>query len=115
LPNRLYEASRHGAVPIALAGVETGRYLAERGFGVRLADAAELEARLERLTPESYAELRRALARIPAEVFAAGPEDCRRLVDNLAGERLDAPISPLPQHYARNGVSRQEHIHGAAV
>jgi hypothetical protein len=115
LPNRVYEASRHGAVPIALAGVETGRYLAECGFGLRLADAAELEARLERLTPESYAEMRGALARVPAEAFVAGPEDCRRLVDNLAGERLEASVSQLPQHYARNGVSRQEHIHGAAV
>jgi hypothetical protein len=115
LPNRLYEASRHGAVPIALAGVETGRYLAERGFGVRLADPAELEAKLERLTPEAYAALRRELTQVPAEAFVAGPEDCRRLVDNLAGGPADASFPQLPPHRARNGVSGPEHIHGAAV
>jgi len=115
LPNRLYEASRHGAVPIALAGVETGRYLAERGFGVRLTDTAELEARLGALTPEAYGALRRQLAHVPAEAFVAGPDDCRRLVDNLAGGRPDATFSQLQQHHARKGVSEQEHSHGAAV
>jgi hypothetical protein len=115
LPNRLYEASRHGAVPIALADVETGRYLAERGFGIRLADTAELEARLERLTAEAYAALRRELAQVPVEAFVAGPADCRRLVDNLAGEPADASLSQLRQRHVRNAVSGQEHIHGAAV
>ena len=115
LPNRLYEASRYGAVPIALAGVETGRYLAARGFGLRLTDTAEFERALERLTPEAYADLAAQLARISPDAFVAGPDDCRRLVENLAGERAGAPASRAPRQQPRKGVSSPEHIHGEAV
>jgi hypothetical protein len=115
LPNRLYEASRFGAVPIALAGVETGRYLARSGFGVRLDDTAELESVLERLTPQAYADLRRELARQPLDAFVARPDDCRRLVDNLAGRAPSGHPSQAPKSRPRKGASEQEHIHGAAV
>jgi hypothetical protein len=90
LPNRLYEASRFGAVPIALADVETGRALARRGFGVRLDRAEDLEAVLAALTPEAYAGLRRALEAQPAEAFVAREADCRALVDAVAGCRPGA-------------------------
>jgi hypothetical protein len=115
LPNRLYEASRHGAVPIALSGVETGRYLASHGFGLRLDDPAELEAALERLTPQAHAALRRQVAQVPLETFVAGPEDCRRLVEALAGRGAPEPGSRAPQNRLRKGVAAQEHIHGEAV
>jgi len=92
LPNRLYEASRYGAVPIALADVETGRYLARQGFGLRLNDPGELEVALARLTPRAYGALRRQVARTPAKAFVAGPDDCRRLVDTLAGRRAPDPV-----------------------
>lgn len=85
LPNRIYESGRHGAVPIALSEVQTGRWLAERGFGVRLSDPAELEGFLERLTPDAYARLCAELDAAPAQAFVADEEDCRRLVDALAG------------------------------
>ena len=85
LPNRIYESGRHGAVPIALSDVQTGRWLAERGFGVRLTDPAELEGFLERLTPEGYGRLRAELDAVPAGAFVADEGDCRRLVDALAG------------------------------
>jgi len=115
LPNRLYEASRCGAVPVALDGVETGRYLARRGFGLRLNDPAELEAALDRLTPEAYAALRREVARVPREAFVAGPGDCRRLVETLAGRGVSDAFSQPTRDLARNGVSEPEHIHGEAV
>jgi succinoglycan biosynthesis protein ExoL len=83
LPNRVYEASRFGAVPIALAGVETGRFLAQRGIGVRLDRADELEAFLEAVTPARYAALRTALESAPKSWFAADVEDCRRLAERL--------------------------------
>ena len=40
LPNRIYEASAYGVVPIALSSVETGVWLAERGAGVLIAEPA---------------------------------------------------------------------------
>lgn len=85
LPNRIYECSRHGAVPLALAGVETGRFLARREFGVRLNDLSDLEGFLERLTPETYAALRSQVEAVPTDVLVADAAACRDLVDALAG------------------------------
>jgi hypothetical protein len=90
LPNRIYESGRYGATPIALAGVQTGRYLAEHGFGVRLSDPAELEAFLDGLTPAAYGALRAQLDAVPVTAFSADEADCERLVAAIAG-RAGAP------------------------
>jgi hypothetical protein len=91
LPNRVYEASRHGAVPIALAEVETGRFLADRGIGLLLSGPAALEARLEALSAADYLRLRAALEAAPPEAFVAGAAECRRLVQAVL-----APGRPSP-------------------
>jgi hypothetical protein len=91
LPNRIYESGRYGATPIALAGVETGRWLAQRGFGLRIADPSELEGALERLTPEGYGQLRAQLEAVPLDALRADAADCRRLVDAIAGR----PVAEL--------------------
>lgn len=115
LPNRLYEASRHGAAPIALKGVQTGRYLAEHGFGVRLETPAELEVVLERLTSTAYDRLRAEVESQPRNAFVAGSEDCRRLVDAIAGRaRSEAPAT-RPQPLVGKAVAAPEHIQGEAV
>lgn len=80
LPNRVYEASRFGATPIALGEVQTGRFLAELGVGLRLSAPGRLEGVLERLTPADYLQLRRCLEAAPAAAFVAREEDCRALV-----------------------------------
>ena len=84
LPNRVYESSRHGATPIALRDVETGRYLEARSYGVRLADAADIEAFLEELTPLAYAGLVASLKAAPLSDFYADRSDCVALVTALA-------------------------------
>ena len=67
LPNRLYEGSAFGAVPLALADVETGRWLERRGCGVLLtapvADA--LGSFFESLSPAVYGEELRRLLGLP--------------------------------------------------
>jgi succinoglycan biosynthesis protein ExoL len=83
LPNRVYEASRFGAVPVALADVQTGRFLAERGIGVRLGSTDEMERVLEAMTPARYAALRGELEAAPRSLFSADAEDCRRLAERL--------------------------------
>lgn len=88
LPNRLYESSRYGATPIALRGVQTGRYLGDQDYGVRLDDPSELEAFLEQLTPEGYTALRRRLDAVPSRAFIADEADCRRLVRKIFGGTL---------------------------
>lgn len=96
LPNRLYEGSRHGAVPIALFDVETGRYLADHGFGLPLAELADLEGVLEGLTARRYADLRAGVEAMPDEMFAVGRAECRDLVRALAGGLIPHATEAAP-------------------
>lgn len=88
LPNRLYEGGLHGAVPIALAGVETGRWLAQRAAGMLLDEpAADLPARLTSLDAEQYRMLFARTAQIPTSDLAADDADARGLVERLRAAR----------------------------
>ena len=84
LPNRLYESPRFGAVPIALAEVQVGRYLQAHHFGVRLPHPGALEGVLQRMTPESFAELRRQVEAVPREALVADAAEARDLVRAIA-------------------------------
>jgi hypothetical protein len=86
LPNRLYESQLNGAVPIALRGVETGRWLARRGAGLLIDDPLqELLAKLCDLTPAAYLALVRATASIPQGDLISDLDDCKALVRALDG------------------------------
>ncbi|MFN3513199.1 MAG: glycosyl transferase family 1 [Phenylobacterium sp.] len=88
LPNRLYEGGLHGAPPIALASVQTGRWLAAHGAGLLLQDPeTELAGALGGMTPERYSEFFAATACIPVRDLAADAQDCRGLVERLAQAR----------------------------
>ena len=84
LPNRLYEGGLFGSVPIALADVETGRWLAKRGAGVLVGDPVEdLAGALAAMTPERYGDLAARSAAIPLTDLRATTADCVRLVQTL--------------------------------
>ncbi|MDC7676448.1 glycosyltransferase [Asticcacaulis machinosus] len=85
LPNRLYEGSRHGSVPIALSGTETGKFVSRHGIGLTLDEATPqaLKALFETLTPDRLADLRAALNACPASLFTATRDDCVGFVDRL--------------------------------
>ncbi|WP_410218125.1 glycosyl transferase family 1 [Paracoccus sp. (in: a-proteobacteria)] len=91
LPNRLYEGCLHGGVPIAIAGTETARYLAENKIGEVLLEASP-EALCDLLEASDLAARQRevvakAIASPPA--FICGQAECERLVDILqAGESI---------------------------
>lgn len=87
LPNRLYEGCLHGAVPIAMADVETGRWLRRAGLGILLekADPDAILALLDGLRPEDYAGKRAAVAAVPRSRWTAGLTDCIALVDAVTG------------------------------
>jgi hypothetical protein len=96
LPNRLYEGSRYGAVPIALNSVATGRYLADRGFGLPLAELSDLEGVLDGLTASEYAGLRGAVEAQPDAAFAVGKAECRALVRAFAGGLIPHATEAAP-------------------
>lgn len=86
LPNRLYEGLAHGAVPLALANVETGAWLRRNGVGVLLDDpVAELPALLAGLSPAGFRQLRDAVAALPGETVWMSPAECATIAARIAG------------------------------
>jgi hypothetical protein len=85
IPNRLYDAGAHRSVPLALAGVETGRWLAAHGLGVLFDDPLrELETFFERLDADGYRRLEARSAAADPRLFRADTADCERLGAALA-------------------------------
>lgn len=87
LPNRLYESLCYGAAPIAIAGVETARWLQARKVGLVLNPPLEqtLDQCFAAMTPETYREVREAAARLAPEATRYTPESCRAFAAELAG------------------------------
>jgi succinoglycan biosynthesis protein ExoL len=88
LPNRLYEAIACGAVPVALAHVATGAWLARRNAGVLLSNrdsVDELLGMLIHLDPRGYAVLHDRISAVPRSAIIATRADCIDLVEALAG------------------------------
>lgn len=83
LPNRLYESLAHGAVPVALEAVETGRWLAGEGVGLSLEEGEDIGPLIAAMTPARHAALMAAARAIPRERIAFSPADHRRLVAHL--------------------------------
>jgi hypothetical protein len=94
LPNRIYESSFFGAVPIAVEGVETTRWLAEKKIGVTLVGQPETSLcdLVMTMNDRRYRELFDALQRIPTSELAETPESCRQLIE--AFEKLTVPGQP---------------------
>jgi succinoglycan biosynthesis protein ExoL len=94
LPNRLYEGCLHGAVPIAMADTETGRFLAERHMGLRLEEPSveALGFLLGAIDAESFTAMRDRIAAEDRGTWVCDRRDCIALVERLKG--LTARIEP---------------------
>jgi len=90
LPNRLYESLCYGAVPIAIEGVETARWLNARDVGVVLETPFEqsLATFFAALTSGAYSRLQQATQRLAPEATRFTPESCRAFAAELAGAPL---------------------------
>lgn len=112
LPNRLYEASLHGVVPVALASTETGRFLRRRSIGVTLdtVTTGELASVFHRMDAARYRGLGEAMATVDPACWVTGPEECRALVQRLSALSglvpAMAPSFPSPSHLQPGGKSR---------
>ena len=91
LPNRIYESSFFGSVPIAVEGVETARWLARKQIGVILNGQPEMALRnfFRTLTDRRYRELAGALQGIPSTELVDAKESCYQLLE--AFEKLSVP------------------------
>lgn len=84
LPNRIYEAVAHGSVPIALSGIEVGRWLSARKAGLLVASADELPEILFNMSASQLAEYQSAITAIPHSDVLADDRDCHTLVSRLS-------------------------------
>lgn len=89
LPNRLYEGGLHGAVPIALRTVETGRWLQQHGVGllVDLPLEDSLRDLLTGITPQTYRAASAALRGADRRLFEWADPDCKDLIVRLGAVR----------------------------
>jgi succinoglycan biosynthesis protein ExoL len=102
LPCRMYEGSFYGAVPIAFAGVETGRWLAKRGAGVLFGEPLESQLFESQLTEffrgldrDRFRALAHGVEALPRKDLAIDRSDCRELVEALCRSSADHPRSFL--------------------
>lgn len=93
LPNRLYETGAFGCVPLALRGVETGRWLQRRGCGVLLDEPVDesLDAWFGGLDGGSYAASAAAVLRLPMSDFVDDADAAAAFVRRLGA----LPSPPL--------------------
>lgn len=86
LPNRLYEGAAHGAVPIALASVETGRWLRRHAVGVLLGPSVkdDLIDFFVGLDPQSYQSHVSHLTAIDAKAFYQPDSELLDIVAKLS-------------------------------
>jgi succinoglycan biosynthesis protein ExoL len=94
LPNRIYESAFFGSVPIAIKGVETARWLADKRIGVILDDRLETSLRdfFTTLTDHRYRELAVALEGVPSTELAETKESCYQLLEAFG--KLNAAARP---------------------
>lgn len=85
LPNRIYEGTYHGAVPIALKGTETARFLMNKGLGIVISDVRPgALASVINMTFEDILEHRAKILSAPSSYWAYTQKDCTRLVEKIA-------------------------------
>ncbi|NTG51209.1 glycosyl transferase family 1 [Agrobacterium rhizogenes] len=111
LPNRLYEGGLYGAVPIAMDGTETSRFLASRKIGLALdkANPAHLVTLMSDMNEERYLAAFDAVAAQERRQWMTDRADCQGLVQRLASltrtNEQTAELQALPQlHRNRGGL-----------
>ncbi|QND45136.1 glycosyltransferase family 4 protein (plasmid) [Rhizobium lusitanum] len=111
LPNRLYEGGLYGAVPIAMDGTETSRFLTSRKIGLTLdkANPAHLVTLMSDMNEERYLAAFDAVAAQDRRQWMTDRADCQGLVQRLASltraNEQTADLQALPQlHRNRGGL-----------
>jgi succinoglycan biosynthesis protein ExoL len=86
LPNRIYEGTLNGAIPVVLAGTETAAFARRHGIGIVLPDikAETLRTAIGGLTREQIVKLANRVAGLDPAHFAVSTGECQALVERLA-------------------------------
>ena len=79
LPNRLYEALSHGAIPIALRDIELGNWLHANQVGFLVKSSEEAKLRLLDMTLPEVSALQEQVLRVDPRKLLADDADCQEL------------------------------------
>lgn len=92
LPNRIYEGSVFGAIPIALETVETGAWLRRKGIGVLVKNPVDdVVRKIAGMGPEEYRRLLGDVRALPRERLIATLDDGVALLRSLTGDPHAGP------------------------
>ena len=107
LPNRIYEGTFYGAVPIGLAKVETGGWLKQHAVGVVANEPLQawLIGFFRNLDEDGYTNLAKAVAVLPREMVVADREDCRKLVEAVCPSAIELRRAGRADHVESVAVS----------
>ncbi|MFN7104352.1 MAG: glycosyltransferase [Pseudorhizobium sp.] len=96
LPNRLYEGSLYGAVPIARASTETGRFLVELDAGMVVGNvtAADLVLAFRSMDVQRYHALSERMGATDRTCWVTGRQECQALVHQLAALYHASALDP---------------------
>jgi succinoglycan biosynthesis protein ExoL len=85
LPNRIYEGSFYGAVPIAIDGVETGNFLRRLNIGIILKQPLRenIINFFATFAPDSYNRFVQNMVNVPRSTWVYDLNDCRAFADWL--------------------------------
>lgn len=97
LPNRLYEGCLHGAIPIALQGTETARFIEARGLGIVVPDIelATLVKAIAEIEPQRLLQLADNVARADQTAFSFDKAAARQFVAELA--QASSGVRSIPE------------------
>ena len=107
LPNRIYEGTLYGTVPIGLAQVETGGWLKEHAVGVVATEPLQawLIDFFRRLDEGDYTKLAKAVEALPHKALVADREDCRELVEAVCRTAIEPHRAERADHVKSTTVS----------
>ena len=93
-------------MPIALAGIETGRWLAKRGAGVILDQPVEQQLIdfFRYLDNKTYSKLADQVEALPRTDLVSGQADCCALVQALCAAQYNAPLASSGQTIPEIGL-----------
>lgn len=113
LPNRLYEGCLYGAVPIALEGTETARFLAREKIGLRLKEATHqgLIALLSRTNAITFRRLRDDVRGKDEKKWVANRSDCVTFVRQL----MEMSVKERQREESRSLFSRTVMANGDRI
>lgn len=111
LPNRLYEGSLHGALPIVLQGTEVARWTDRKGYGLSVSrpDLAAVRDTLDAQDAATITLQRSRMAALPRTLWETSLQDFKALVRALRKASSGMALSTLTEPPSGDPSAKMPH------